>query len=134
MEENKYVETNLGEKFEPSEKHSFSFLYPSELRKNKNAPPCHPLINCSTPQSTALYHEWMSKEWEVYLSEIQLVRREMKQCLIDDKVVDATRGCGFLMRHYVELSSDKNLEKARNELYKTGKPLVDEKGFEFYFI
>ena len=101
------IQTNEDEKFEGSEKHSFSFMYPSELRKNKSSPVCHPLINCTTPQSRELYRQWMYKEWNVYLSEIQLVRKEMKECLVADKVVD--RISFFFFVFLIILKSNKRM-------------------------
>jgi hypothetical protein len=122
---------NRGEKFDFIQKRTFSWLFPKEQYKNVEKP-IRPYEECETVEEKEAYHDWISKEWNVYLAEIQLVRKEMKECLKDDSVLDPSRSCGFLMKHYLELVSETNLNKANEELLK-GKRLVDERGYVYKY-
>jgi hypothetical protein len=122
---------NRGEKFDFIQKRTFSWLFPKQQYKNVEKP-IRSFEECETDEEQEVYREWISKEWNVYLAEIQLVRKEMKECLKDDTVLDPSRSCGFLMRHYMELVSEPNLNKANEELFK-GNRLVDERGYVYKY-
>lgn len=111
----------------------WNYNQPRRLRKNPIVPPCTNYDECKSVEDWYEYKDWVSKEWAVYVQEINLFKEDVSSCLKTDKIKDAGRVCGPLLGHYMNLVSTKNLAEAKKYV-KQGNRLVNDSGFVFNYV